>query len=100
VDADTTNAAVEPTGALELDIGIGLARAEAEVCAAESVLGMFESRVRSLCSTVARLRALTLQVGIRRPEPITEAKTPPTIDDLTVARARKMLSRGGFVRTT
>ena len=91
------NVMVESTERLDLAIGIGLARAEAEVYAAESMLSMFESRVRMVASSVARLRVLALQVGLRQPEPIKEA---PPIDDLTVARARRMLARGGFVRTS
>jgi len=92
------SAPTESMETLELDIGIGLARAEAEVSAAESILSMFESRVRAISSTLARLRALTLQAGVRRPEPITEPQPPPPIDDVTAARARRMLARGGFVR--
>jgi hypothetical protein len=95
--ADPT-AAPESVEALERDIAIGLARAEAEVSSAESVLAMFESRVRAIASTLARLRALTLQVGIRRPEPITQPVEPSPIDEVTAARARRMLARGGFVR--
>jgi hypothetical protein len=95
--ADPT-AAPESVQALERDIAIGLARAEAEVSSAESVLAMFESRVRAISSTLARLRALTLQVGIRRPEPITQPTEPSPIDEVTAARARRMLARGGFVR--
>ena len=79
--ADPT-AAPESVEALERDIAIGLARAEAEVASAESVLAMFESRVRAISSTLARLRALTLQVGIRRPEPITQPTVPSPIDEV------------------
>ena len=87
---------------LERDIGLGLARAEAEVFAAESVLSMVDSRVKALSSTIARLKALALQVGLLRPEPITAPvpTQPPPIDDLTRERARRALARSGFVRVT
>jgi hypothetical protein len=82
----------------EGDIAVGIARAEAEVYAAESVVSMADSRVRALAGTVARLRALAVQVGLVRPEPLTENTAPPPIDDLTRERARRALARSGFVR--
>jgi hypothetical protein len=55
---------------LERDIALGLARAEAEVCAAESVLAMADSRVKALSGTLARLKTLAVQVGLIRAEQI------------------------------
>ncbi len=80
---------------LERDIGIGLARAEAEASAAESVIAMAESRVKVLAGSIARLRALAVQVELLRPDPIAPA---PPIDELTRAKARRALARSGFVK--
>ncbi len=85
---------------LERDIAIGIARAEAEVCAAESCVAMVESRVRALAGTIAGLRALALHGDLIQADPIVAASPPAPIDDLTRERARRMLARGGFVRTS
>ena len=85
---------------LERDIGIGVARAEAEIYAAESCMAMADSRVRALGATVARLRALAVQVGLLRPEPIVHTPPAPPIDELTRAKARRALARSGFVKVT
>jgi hypothetical protein len=82
---------------LERDIALGLARAEAEVCAAESVLAMADSRVKALSGTLARLKTLAVQVGLIRAEQIAANDAPP-IDEITRARAKRALARGGFVR--
>ena len=84
---------------LERDIAVGLARADAEVFAAESVIAMADSRVKVIAGTLARLRALALQVGLLQPAPLVSA-APPPIDDLTRERARRLLARDGFVRGT
>jgi hypothetical protein len=85
---------------LERDIGIGLARAEAEIFATESVLSMADSHVKSLSGTLARLKALALQVGLIHFEPIAPNVTPPPIDDIRRAKARRALARSGFTRVT
>jgi hypothetical protein len=85
---------------LELAVGVGLARAEAEVYAAESCIAMADSRIKMLAGTIARLRLLAVQVGMVRPEPIVAASPPPPIDDLTRAKARRALARSGFVKVT
>ena len=78
---------------------IQLARAEGRVLALEGTLAHFDALIKSLGSSLAAIRAFAYeQVLVAVPamtQPLLIAA--PLIDEITRAKARRVLARSGFV---
>jgi hypothetical protein len=74
--------------------------AEAALNAAESSLSLADARIAALAARMSALEAIAIALDAISVPQIAPSPEPPPIDDLTRARARRILSRGGFVRTT
>jgi len=105
-------------GGKQDDLAVELHVAEGRVCAMEASLAMVGVQLHRVDEALAHLRALALSKGIKvtatpprwrqrrsAPEPARQevepdAPTIPSLDETSVAKAKRVLHRNGFVRVT
>ena len=81
---------------------VQLSRAEGHVLALEGAFAHLDARAKALGAALAAIRAFAYERVLVQPPTIT-APAPvavPPIDEVTRAKARRALARGGFMRMT
>jgi|HubBroStandDraft_1064217.scaffolds.fasta_scaffold108294_3 hypothetical protein len=74
--------------------------AESAMSAAESSLALADAHVAAASARMGALQAIAIALDAIAVHEIVPTSEPPLLDEVTRARARRILSRGGFVRTT